>query len=205
MVKDSRNTKKLVKMEMVLLISFIALIAGFLGGIIFSAFKMDNSIPPTSVMVSSEAPATQQAFTPEQAEEITNLENAALESPENANAWIALGNACFDYNQPGKAIQAYETALKLQPENADVWTDAGIMYRSIGDSEKAVAFFEKAQEVSPGHEMSLLNTGVVRLHDLNDQAGALVAWEKLLQINPAATTAGGMPIRDFVKALKNQQ
>ena len=205
MAKDRQSTKKLVKMEVMFLTTFIALIVGFVGGIVFSAFKMEDSIPSTPSMMSSETSEAQQAVTPEQAKEIENLENDALQSPENADAWIALGNACYDYSQPEKAIQAYETALKLQPDNADVWTDAGVMYRRMGDSENAAAFFEKAQEVSPGHEMSLLNAGVVKLHDLNDPEGALVAWEKLLQINPTATTAGGMPIRDFVQALKNQQ
>jgi cytochrome c-type biogenesis protein CcmH/NrfG len=205
MEKGSQSSKKLVKMETVLLVSFITLIVGFVGGIVFSAFKMGNSIPSSAGMVSPEAQETRQTLTPEQMEEISNLEDAARQSPENAKAWIALGNASYDYNLPEKAIEAYETALALQPANADVWTDTGIMYRRKGDPEKAVALFEKAQEVSPGHEMSLLNAGIVRLHDLDDPAGALIAWEKLLEINPAATTAGGMPIRDFVDALKTQQ
>lgn len=192
-------------METAIMVSFITLVAGFVGGVVFSAYKMETSLPtPSAVMVAGES-ETEPELTADQEKKIEALERAAAETPKNPDAWIALGNACFDYNLPEKAIVAYETALKLQPDNADVWTDVGIMYRRMGDSEKAVTAFEKAQDVSPGHEMSLLNMGIVRLHDLNDSAGALTAWQKLIQIDPSATTASGMPIWEIVDALKSQQ
>jgi tetratricopeptide (TPR) repeat protein len=206
MKKSRQETKKFVKLETTLLLSFITLVIGFVGGVVFSAYKMETTIHshPSTNLASPDATFEQPFLTAEQEEELRQLEKAAADSPDNPLMWISVGNACFDFNLPEKAIQAYQTALELQPENANVWTDLGIMYRRIGDSEKAVAIFEKAQKIHPGHEMSLLNIGIVRLHDLNDQEGALNAWEKLLQINPDATTAGGMPIRDFVGALKDQ-
>jgi tetratricopeptide (TPR) repeat protein len=78
------------------------------------------------------------------------------------------------------------------------------MYRRNEDPEKAIASFEKAQSVSPGHEPSLFNKGIVLMHDMNDMARALEAWEALLEINPAAMTPGGMPIKDLVEKMKEQ-
>jgi len=204
MEKNSSDTKKLVKIESVILISFIALAIGFVGGIVFSAFKMEGSTAGTPAMVSIDETHTHAELTTEQANQIEALEKAASRTPENAEGWIALGNACFDLGLTEKAINAYETALKYHPENADVWTDLGVMYRQNGEPEKAVASFEKAQDASPGHEVSLFNKGIVLMHDLNDIAGAMAAWEELVKIDPAATTPNGMPVKDLVEKMKTQ-
>lgn len=204
MEKNSTGTKKLVKFESAILGAFIALAVGFVGGIVFSAFKMESSTSETPVMMSADETHTHEALSSEQADQIAALEKAAAQTPENAEGWIVLGNACYDFGLTEKAIHAYETALEHQPDNADVWTDLGVMYRQNGEPEKAVASFEKAQSVSPGHEVSLFNKGVVLMHDMNDMAGAMAAWEELLKINPDATTPGGMPIKDLVEKMKGQ-
>ncbi len=202
MKNNDQNTKKAITTQTAIILSFIMLVVGFVGGIVYSAFKMKNPVAQTSSMVASENANTGQEATSEQKKEVEELEKATEQSPENAGAWIALGNACFDYNMTQKAIHAYETALKYSPNNADVWTDLGIMYRRDGNSEKAVSAFDQAQKVSPGHEMSLFNKGIVLMHDLNDMPGALAAWEKLLQDHPDAKTPGGMPIKELVEKLK---
>jgi cytochrome c-type biogenesis protein CcmH/NrfG len=204
MKKNNTGKGKLVKFESAMLATFIALVIGFLGGIVFSAFKMDSTTMGTSVMVDAEQTHTHDEMTAEMADEIEALEKAAAQTPENPDGWIALGNAAFDYDLHPKAIEAYEKALEIQPENANVWTDLGVMYRRNEEPEKAVSAFEKAQGVSPGHEVSLFNKGIVMMHDLNDMDGALKAWEELLEINPAAMTPGGMPIKDLVDKMKEQ-
>ena len=204
MKKNNPDAGKHIKLESALLISFITLIVGFLGGIVFSAFRMETKLPATSGMVSGEQTAVETS-TPDNTQRIADLEKAAAKTPEDASAWIALGNACFDGNQPLKAIHAYETALKYQPENADVWTDLGVMYRRNEQPKEAVAAFDKAQAIDPKHEASLFNKGIVQMHDLNDAAGAAETWNKLLQINPDATTPSGMPIKDLVEKLKKMQ
>lgn len=201
MNKPNPTTKKLVKMESALLFTFIALIIGFLGGIVFSAFRMENSpMMPTAVV--DNRSQSEQSVSDEHAAHISELEKAVAETPEDAIAWIDLGNAYFDHNLPEKAIHAYETALKFQPDNANVWTDLGVMYRRSDRPEKAIAAFDKAQDVDPEHQVSLLNKGIVQMHDLDDSAGAADTWSKLLDINPLATTQSGMLVKDLVEALK---
>lgn len=204
MEKSSLGKKKLVKIESAILTAFISLVIGFVGGIVFSAFKMEGSPAGMSAMVNSGETDTQETLTGDQAEEIAALEKAAAQDPENPEGWILLGNTCFDFGLAENAIHAYETALKYDPENANVWTDLGVMYRQNGEPEKAISSFEKAQAVSPGHEVSLFNKGIVLMHDMNDMTGAMAAWEELLKINPAAMTPGGMPIKDLVEKMKQQ-
>ena len=187
--------------------SLIALVVGFVGGIVFSAFKMDNTLPEMSGMsgmMTTETSESGSDLTDEEKRQVEALTKAADAAPEDETAWIALGNICFDYNLNPEAILAYEKALAIQPDNADVCTDLGTAYRRNGEPQKALEYYEKAQRISPGHQMSLLNQGIVCLHDLNDPEGAIAAWEKLLAVNPEATTSGGMLIKNLVETLKSQ-
>jgi cytochrome c-type biogenesis protein CcmH/NrfG len=204
MNKPATDIKKLIKLETALTFTFIALIIGFLGGVVFSAFRMQNTSPISS-MIASDKDHAEDAVAPEHDPKILEMEKKVAESPEDVNTWISLGNAYFDHKQPDKAIRAYETALKYQPNNADVWTDLGVMYRQNGKPEKAIAAFDKAQEVDPAHEMSLFNKGIVQMHDLNDPEGAAATWSKLLELNPSAKTQNGMLVKDLVENLKNMQ
>lgn len=147
-------------------------------------------------------PAPQTAAPAKQDTQLMRLEAQTVQSPDSPEAWIALGNAAFDRDMPQKAIAAYEQALRLQPGNANVLTDLGVMYRRAGQPHKAVESFEKAIAAQPEHQISRLNLGVVRLHDLNDPQGALEAWRTLLSMNPNAAAPGGKPLAEIVQELQ---
>jgi tetratricopeptide (TPR) repeat protein len=76
------------------------------------------------------------------------------------------------------------------------------MYRRAGKPEEAIKAFDRAIAIDPKHEVSRFNKGIVLLHDLNDRGGAIEAWEKLLEINPAATAPNGQPLRELVNRFK---
>lgn len=204
MNKPTTENKKRIKLETGLILLIIGLAIGFLGGVVFSAFKMQKTLPVASTGTSDEG-HSDHAVSPQLDRQIREMEKKLADSPEDANAWITLGNAYFDLQQSEKAIHAYETALKYQPDNADVWTDLGIMYRQIENPEKAIASFDKAQEVDPTHQASLYNKGIVQMHDLNDPESAAETWSELLKLNPSAATQNGMPIKDLVEKLKDSK
>ena len=161
MNKPATGNRKLIEFKTALIFTFIALLIGFLGGIVFSAFKMRDISPVSSRVASDDH--SEHAISNEHAQQILGMEKKVAESPEDVSTWIALGNAYFDHRQPEKAIRAYETALKYRPDNADVWTDLGIMYRQTEKPEEAIAAFDKAQEIDPLHEQSLYNKGLVQM------------------------------------------
>jgi len=200
MKKQTKNSKS-IKLETALLFIFISLIIGFLGGVVFSAFKMGPDVPLAKTM----PPHAEHAETdmhPESEGKIAELRKTVTESPDNASAWVALGNAYFDTQQVKQAIEAYENALKHQPDNANVLTDLGVMYRRDNQPQKAAETFDRAQAADPTHEVSLFNKGVVLMHDLNDISGALAAWEKLLARNPAARAPSGQLVLELVDRIK---
>jgi len=201
MVKNNQVDGSLVKKETALILVVIALIAGFFGGIIFSSLKNGSK----GIQGASQGPQEAfqgQGFSATQAQRIPELEKAVSVNPNNAQAWTQLGNLYFDANSHQKAIMAYKKSLELDPNNANVWTDMGVMYRRSGQPAEAIKAFNKAIEVEPLHNISRFNKGIVLMHDLNDQEGAIKAWEELVTLNPSAKTPTGELVKDMLDKFK---
>ena len=130
------------------------------------------------------------------------LEQKTSQNPNDAALWTQLGNTYFDAGFAERAVTAYKKSLALEPNQPDVLTDMGIMLREDHKFQEALEAFQQAIKLDPKHEQSRLNMGVVLLHDLNDKAGALKAWQELLAINPQATTPDGKSLADQVKMLQ---
>ncbi len=181
-----------IKKETVLLIAFVSLIVGFLGGVVFSAYKLNSGATGSGSM-----PPPGHADTGR----IAMLQQLVMKNPKDASAWIQLGDLYFDSKQIEKAINAYRSALKVRPDDADVWTDLGVMYRRGGNPHSALDAFKKAMAVDPKHEASLFDAGVVLLHDLHQPDKAKAMWERLLKLNPDARAPGGQRVKDMIEAM----
>ena len=182
-------------------IACITLAAGFLMGVVFSAYKSPKGLPVKSSMPVSQ-PAADRDLSGETAAQIFKLEQQTAQNPENADIWTQLGNLYFDTDNFEKAINAYQKSLALRPDKANVWTDLGIMYRRSGKPAEAVKAFDKAIKVDPRHQNSRFNKGIVLMHEMNDIPSAVEAWEGLVAINPNAKTPGGQPVVDIIKRFK---
>lgn len=183
-----------------ILIVLVALVAGFLGGVAFSAYHTSRQMD--SVPVANKGPS---ALTADQKQQLTDLINKTNTNPNDVISWTQLGHLYFDTDQLSLAIDAYKKSLQLDPERPDVWTDIGVMYRRNGNPQQAVASFDRALSIDARYEIALFNKGVVLMHDLSDPDGALQAWEKLVQVNPRAEAPGGQRVSDLVKQLKKSQ
>jgi cytochrome c-type biogenesis protein CcmH/NrfG len=124
-------------------------------------------------------------------------------NPKDGNAWITLGNLYFDTDQPAKSVEAYARALEINPNNPNVLTDMGVMHRALGQYPQALDAFARAIAVDPSHETARFNTGIVRLYDLNDKAGAAEAWEGLARVNPQAVTPNGESVAELARKLRS--
>jgi len=178
------------------LLSLIAVFAaGFLAGVVFSAWKLDTVVRGTP----GEAPSQRQ--TNKRAEvkkRIAGIEKMLAENPGNLTALVQLGNDYFDVGNYEKALEAYKNALKIDPQNADVMTDMGIAYRRVGKAQEAVTSFRNALKADPNHATALFNLGIVLRDDLKDYPGALKAWEAFLE------KAKGSPFSVMVQPWVNQ-
>lgn len=122
-------------------------------------------------------------------ERINTAQRRTVSEPGSFSAWVELGNAWYDADMPGQAIDAYDRALVLKPGDADVLNDQGAMYRQMGDARRAVANFEKALAVDPDNQECLYNLGYVYAFDLNRMDLALDVWQRYLKIDATSETA----------------
>lgn len=194
--QDPKIIKGYVKTESTILLIAAALALGFVGGVVFSVFRAPDGVP-----AGLEA-GGKPAVSAEQQQVLTQLLEKTKRTPDDVEAWTQLGHLYFDMDQPAKAIDAYETSLKLDADRPDVWTDLGVMYRRNGAPKKAIQAFDHALSLKGDHRIALYNKGIVLMHDLNDTQGALTAWEKVLAIDPAIKTPGGESLKSIVEQLK---
>ncbi|HYS82511.1 MAG TPA: tetratricopeptide repeat protein [Anaeromyxobacteraceae bacterium] len=156
-------------------------------------------LPPPSAMPPS-------ALVPETGavnQRIAAEERLVAQNPKDVQAWIALGNDYFDTNQAQRAVDAYAKALALKPDDADVLTDQGVMYRKLQAFDKAIANFQRAHQVDPRHVQSVYNLGVVYAFDLKDQAKAIAAWNRVIEVSPQSSQAA--QARQNIQELKSPQ
>lgn len=201
MEKRIKPDNKTVKKETMWLVASIALVVGFLGGVVFGVYKSGTGTSVQESMLSQPA-EKEQEISVESAAQIFELEKMIKMKPDDVATWTKLGNLYFDTGNHQKAITAYTTSLALNPNNANVMTDLGVMYRRSGQPKKAIESFDKAAKIDPEHETALFNKGIVLMHDLNDLDGAINSWEELVKINPDAISPTGQPVKNLVEKLK---
>ena len=190
----------MVKKETLYFAVIIALITGFIGGIIFSA--MQSTPDMIQAVNQGTAPVSAGHDHTKEQDAILSLVDLTQREPNNYQAWVSLGHKYFDTHQHEKAIQAYDRALTINNTDPNVWTDMGIMYRRTKQPEKAIDCFAEALSRDPGHLIALFNTGLVNLTDLHNVKGAISAWEKAVALNPEATTPDGKSLQEWLEELK---
>lgn len=175
-------------------------IAGFVAGIVFSAWKLERTQAPVPA---SAPPAAEEQNGHEQLKNrIAGLEKMLAVNPNNMKALVQLGNDYFDVRNYGKAIAAYKKALEIDPKNADVITDLGVAYRRSGNPQEAVQTFHSALKADPDHALALFNLGIVLRDDLKDYPGALQAWETFLK--KAGNAPHAVMVRPWVEQLRKK-
>ncbi len=184
-----------VKKESLYTMVAIALMVGFLSGVVFTIYKSPASSESVPVAESQQQDG---------GHDLSALEKQVAATPNDFGAWVHLGNAYFDTDQAGKAVTAYNKALAITPGNPDVLTDLGVMYRRNKQPEKALDAFNRAIKAAPEHQQSRLNKGVVLFYDKDDKEGAFQVWQELLDINPGMKIPTGQLLKEFLADLQKQ-
>ena len=194
---SKREKDGYVKKETMMVVAFVALAVGFLGGVFYSSYKSapEKNAPPMGQAQVSNV----------QASGISELEKETTLHPDNVEAWVQLGNLYFDAGQVDKAILAYNRSLALVPDNPNVLTDLGVMYRRKGQPLEAIKSFDRAIQANPRQEAAYFNKGVVFLHDLNKKDEAIKAWEALVLVNPGAKVQNGELVIELIENIKGKK
>ncbi|MBM3299746.1 MAG: tetratricopeptide repeat protein [Deltaproteobacteria bacterium] len=177
----------------------VVFVAGFLSGILFSAWKLEKLEHPSD---NKQVAQKQQDAKEVLRGRIADTERMLARDPNNLAALVQLGNDQFDAGNYEAAIAAYERALKIEPRDPDVITDMGIALRRAQRPLEAVGAFRKALEADPNHPLAMFNLGLVLRDDLKDYDGALKAWEMFLE--KASDSPHAVMVRPWVKQLREK-
>lgn len=186
----------------------LSLCIGFIGGTIYSSFKLASDTKVQSqvkVTPGNNQEGEQQDNSVEFSAKILQLEQYLEQNPKDAEALAQLGHLFFDSNQVKNAIDAYEKALVIEPEKTGIITDLGVMYRRNKQPQKAIEAFDRAISIDPSFEIARFNKGIVLLHDLNDVEGGIKAWEEIVEQNPMAMAPNGESVDALIQRMKNKK
>lgn len=115
---------------------------------------------------------------------VAELQRGAEERPNDAAPRAQLGNLYFDAERFEEAIRWYEAALELDPKDVNVSTDLGVSYYYTNQPDRALQQFEHSLSVDPRHTKTILNMGIVRAFGKQDLEGAVVAWQRVVDLAP---------------------
>ncbi len=104
----------------------------------------------------------------------------APSSPQNHNN---LGDLYARRQEWDKAIEAFQTAIKLKPNYADAYHNLGNTYRQNGDQEEAIQSYQKATQFNHNLWQSYQNLGAL-YYEQQQLEPAAKALKKATQINP---------------------
>lgn len=124
--------------------------------------------------------------------------------PDDAEAWMALGDLHAQAGQTAKSEEAYRKVTELDPQNAyRTYFNLGALIENRdnlteSDNRRAADAFRKAIEIKPDYAVAHRHLGYTLLR-MGDLAGAKKAFARYLELDSKAADAA--EIRATVKSL----
>ena len=165
------------------LIAGACLVLGLaVGYVIFGGQRAAAPVVLQTTAAPSQAAGPAPALFDEQ--QAQTFKNVLARDPKNVQAATQLGNMLYDAGRYAEAVPYYQQAFTGDAQNVNLSTDLGTALWYSGKPDEAIAQLNKSLALNPTHPQTLFNLGVVKKDGKQDPAGAVQAWEKLLQTNP---------------------
>jgi tetratricopeptide (TPR) repeat protein len=103
-------------------------------------------------------------------------------------AWLNQGLALLELNEPWKAIECFDAAIRLAPELPSLRVARGDAYGSVGRLQEAVDDYRSVLKQAPGDEETLKKASVCLL-ELNQGSAALELCREIQKAHPDMLTA----------------
>jgi tetratricopeptide (TPR) repeat protein len=120
---------------------------------------------------------------------ISSYKTSIMFDPNNAEAYISLGNIYHDKNMLDKAIEYYCEAISLDPEISKVYCNLGLALWEKDHIEESIIAYHKAIELEDDYHIAYNNLGVAYLDGVGMPELALENFETALEKNPNYTLA----------------
>lgn len=115
--------------------------------------------------------------------DVTNEEMEAVvaENPDIVPMRLALANRYFEAGEFDQALPHFMTVLDLDQDNPEALASVGWMTYLSGRADVAETFVERALAAAPEYAQAYWFLGNIRLYGLEDAAGAISPFERLLE------------------------
>jgi protein O-GlcNAc transferase len=111
------------------------------------------------------------------------LRNAALYSPQDAEAHSSLGNGLMRFGRLEEAVQSYRRAVEIKPDFAEAHSRMGKALMSLGGLDEVVANFRRVLKLLPDFAEAHSNLAVA-LGGLGRLDEAVTSCRRALEIKP---------------------
>ncbi len=95
--------------------------------------------------------------------------------------YVHKGDKALKKQKLQKAINYYNTALRLYPEHYGAWYNLGNIYVVYEDYYSAVDAYEKAFEYNPKMVIARMNYGIISAEKLGDFDGAIDQYDEIIK------------------------
>lgn len=103
--------------------------------------------------------------------------------PGHSDALRFLGALYVQQNQPERAVETSQEALKASPDHPELLNNLGVALSRIGKAEEAMTSYKAALRVKPDYQDALANLGHI-LYDQGRLEEALPYFEDFLGLSP---------------------
>jgi len=190
-----------------LLMATVCLVLGLALGYLFrGSERQSNSAPPQPDAQTANS-GQQQMPSLEKMKQMAEKQAEPLlaklkADPNNADLLLQIGNIYKATHQFSEAVGYYQRSIAAIPKNAAARTELASCLYYNGDVEGALAQLQQALSDSPNNVNSLFNLGVIRWQGKKDVAGAIAAWQQLLQSNPQLEAARRSQVEHLIAEVK---
>jgi tetratricopeptide (TPR) repeat protein len=113
----------------------------------------------------------------------TELRNLLKRNAEHTMALVHLGTCLIAAGKSEQAERPLNKAIEIDPSLSEAWYQRGLLYLDFGRVAEAMSDFEGAARSDSHHIDARLRIAAV-LHEGDDLDKAIVAWRKVLDIEP---------------------
>ena len=103
--------------------------------------------------------------------------------PRDAKAWINLGAALGQAEQPDEEIDAYCKAIKLAPKYAEAWYNLGVAQARREEDVEAIQAYKQALLLAPKFAKAWFNLGVLQ-RKLGNPHEKIRSYRKAVEADP---------------------
>jgi tetratricopeptide (TPR) repeat protein len=105
------------------------------------------------------------------------------QQPQEISSWIAQGDFLAATQMYGKAVTAYDEAIKLMPDNYAAWLGKSKALTQGGQEIRALDALKRTLQINPQADRAWQAKGLIQQKQ-NNLPGAIASYDRAIKINP---------------------